>query len=58
MVANAEMEETVFLKSPGFKILCRILSEELLTKYRAEFDELETKHFKRDKQAIRHFLAW
>ena len=42
VVGNAEMEETIFRKFPRFESLCRILSEELLAKNRAEFDEFKT----------------
>ncbi len=42
LTANAEMEITMFEKFPRFETLCRILSEELLAKNKAEFDEYKT----------------
>lgn len=41
MVANSEMENIMFEKFPRFETLCRILSEELLAKKKAEFDDFK-----------------
>lgn len=41
-VANPEMEKVIFEKFPRFETLCRILSEELLAKSKASFDEFKT----------------
>lgn len=42
IVANPEMEKTIFEKFPRFETLCRILSEELLAKNQASFDDYKT----------------
>ena len=42
LVANPEMEKEIFLKFPRFETLCRVLSEELLAKSQASFDEFKT----------------
>ncbi|MDQ3393225.1 MAG: Crp/Fnr family transcriptional regulator [Bacteroidota bacterium] len=41
-VANPEMEIIIFEKFPRFESLCRILSEELLAKNQASFDNFKT----------------
>lgn len=41
-VANPEMEKIIFEKFPRFETLCRILSEELLVKNQASFDDFKT----------------
>jgi CRP-like cAMP-binding protein len=41
-VANPEMEKIIFEKFPRFETLCRILSEELLAKSQASFDDFKT----------------
>ncbi len=41
-VANPEIEKTIFEKFPRFETLCRVLSEELLSKNQASFDEFKT----------------
>lgn len=38
IVANPEMEKEIFPKFPKFESLCRVLSEELLTKEQINFD--------------------
>ncbi|MFT2010106.1 Crp/Fnr family transcriptional regulator [Pontibacter sp. 13R65] len=40
-VANTEMEAEIFNKFPKFETLCRILSEELLSKQQINFDEFK-----------------
>lgn len=42
MVANSEMEQAIFQKFPRFETLCRVLSEELLAKQTADFDDFKT----------------
>ncbi len=42
LVANAKMEKSIFEKFPRFETLCRILSEELLAKNQASFDDFKT----------------
>jgi CRP-like cAMP-binding protein len=41
-VANPDMEKIIFEKFPRFETLCRILSEELLAKSQASFDDFKT----------------
>lgn len=41
-VANPEMEAMIFAKFPRFETLCRVLSEELLAKSQASFDDFKT----------------
>ena len=41
-VANAEMEQVIFEKFPRFETLCRLLSEDLLAKNQASFDNFKT----------------
>ena len=41
IVSNPEMEKTIFEKFPRFETLCRILSEELLAKHQASFDDFK-----------------
>lgn len=41
-VATPDMEKTIFEKFPRFEMLCRLLSEELLSKTQASFDEFKT----------------
>jgi len=41
-VGNPEMEKFMFEKFPRFESLCRILSEELLAKNQAAFDDFKT----------------
>ena len=41
LVANTDMEKTMFVKFPRFEKLCRILSEDLLVKNQAQFDEFK-----------------
>jgi CRP-like cAMP-binding protein len=41
-VANLDMEKIIFEKFPRFETLCRILSEELLAKSQASFDDFKT----------------
>jgi hypothetical protein len=41
MVSNTEMEARIFEKFPRFETLCRILSEQLLAKSQARFDEFK-----------------
>jgi CRP-like cAMP-binding protein len=41
-VGNPEMEALIFEKFPRFETLCRILSEELLAKKQASFDDFKT----------------
>lgn len=41
-VGNPEMEKIIFEKFPRFETLCRILSEELLAKNQASFDDFKT----------------
>lgn len=41
-VGNPEMEKFMFEKFPRFESLCRILSEELLAKTKASFDDFKT----------------
>lgn len=41
-VANPEMEKNIFKKFPRFETLCRVLSEELLAKNQASFDDFKT----------------
>ena len=40
-IANAEMEKEIFEKFPRFETLCRLLSEDLLAKNQASFDEFK-----------------
>jgi DNA-binding MarR family transcriptional regulator len=40
-VANPEMEKMIFEKFPRFETLCRMLSEELLAKNQASFDNFK-----------------
>lgn len=42
VVANSAMEGVIFEKFPRFEKLCRILSEELLSKHSAAFDAFKT----------------
>jgi CRP-like cAMP-binding protein len=42
IVANSEMEKTMFEKFPKFETLCRLLTEELLVKSKSEFDNFKT----------------
>ncbi len=42
VVANSEMEKSIFEKFPKFETLCRILTEELLIKSKSEFDNFKT----------------
>lgn len=41
-VSNPDMEMEIFEKYPKFETLCRVLSEELLTKQQINFDEFRT----------------
>ena len=41
-VSNPDMEAEVFEKFPKFETLCRILSEQLLSKSQSSFDEFKT----------------
>lgn len=41
-ISNPEMEMEVFSKFPKFESLCRVLSEELLTKEKINFDKFRT----------------
>lgn len=41
VVANPEIEQEMFLKFPRFETLCRILSEKLLAKSQAIFDDFK-----------------
>jgi CRP-like cAMP-binding protein len=41
-VANPEKEKIIFEKFPRFESLCRVLSEELLAKNQASFDDFKT----------------
>lgn len=41
-ISNPDMETEVFEKFPKFETLCRILSEELLSKNQSNFDEFKT----------------
>lgn len=41
-VSNPEMERVIFEKFPRFETLCRVLSEELLAKNQASFDDFKT----------------
>lgn len=41
LVSNPEMERNMFEKFPRFETLCRILSEELLAKNQASFDDFK-----------------
>jgi CRP-like cAMP-binding protein len=41
IVANSEMEKTMFEKFPKFETLCRVLTEELLVKSKSEFDNFK-----------------
>jgi CRP-like cAMP-binding protein len=41
-VSNDEMEQELFEKFPRFESLCRVLSERLLAKNRAQFDHFKT----------------
>ena len=41
-VSNPDMEAEIFQKFPKFETLCRILSEELLSKNQSSFDEFKT----------------
>jgi CRP-like cAMP-binding protein len=42
IVSNAEMEKLMFEKFPRFESLCRIISEQLIAKNQASFDEFKT----------------
>lgn len=42
IVANSGIEKIIFQKFPRFETLCRILSEELLAKNKADFDDFKT----------------
>ncbi|KGL63463.1 Crp/Fnr family transcriptional regulator [Polaribacter sp. Hel1_85] len=42
MVADSEIEQEIFQKFPRFETLCRVLSEELLAKNKADFDDFKT----------------
>ena len=42
MVANSEMEMTIFEKFPKFETLCRVLTEEQLVKSKSDFDKFRT----------------
>ncbi|MGB6150878.1 MAG: Crp/Fnr family transcriptional regulator [Pricia sp.] len=41
-ISNPDMEAEVFEKFPKFESLCRVLSEELLSKNQSSFDEFKT----------------
>lgn len=41
-ISNPDMEMEIFQKFPKFETLCRVLSEELLTKQQINFDEFKT----------------
>ena len=42
MVANSEMEMTIFEKFPKFETLCRVLTEKQLVKSKSDFDKFRT----------------
>ena len=42
LISNAEMEVEINSKFPKFEIMCRVLSEELLTKQQIDFDAFKT----------------
>lgn len=41
-ISNPDMEDDIFEKFPKFETLCRLLSEELLTKQQIDFDDFKT----------------
>lgn len=41
-VSNPDMEKEIFEQFPKFETLCRILSEELLSKHQIDFDDFKT----------------
>ena len=41
-ISNPDMEAEIFEKFPKFETLCRILSEELLSKQKIDFDDFKT----------------
>jgi CRP-like cAMP-binding protein len=41
-VSDPDMEQAIFEKFPKFESLCRVLSEELITKQQVNFDEFKT----------------
>lgn len=42
LVSNAETEQEAFAKFPKFEMMCRVLSEQLATKIKVEFDSFKT----------------
>ncbi len=42
LISNADMEMKINSKFPKFEIMCRMLSEELLTEQQIDFDEFKT----------------